>query len=425
LSLSKKSLVSVAPSAARLTTSLRDIGYEFPSAVADLVDNSIAAEASRVEIIIRSDGADSLVMIADDGHGMTQNGLTEALRFGSRRAYRSGDLGRYGLGLKTASLSQCRSVTVVSRRVGQKTAHARQMDLDVIVEFDDWLITTPTRDKAVDHARGLLDGSGTVVIWRNLDRILLDRPDGGWAKRRVDALGPKVAEHLSLVFHRFLERDKDSGGVTLIVNGEKLQPWNPFAVSEEQTQAWAPQEFEVDTAGGSGKVRLTRYVLPSKDAFSSHGEFERMSGPRKWNRQQGLYIYRADRLVQWGGWAGMRSMDEHMKLARAALDFGTDLDVAFNINVAKMRAAVPPQLRLMLERPIHELCMAADERYRSAAKAGGRDRGTTAGPSGQGDVAVALRAAAMQAGEFPALKRIVEALRRTNPQVAQALGLAE
>jgi Histidine kinase-, DNA gyrase B-, and HSP90-like ATPase len=107
--------LQVTPSAARLTQSLRDIGYDFPAAVADIVDNSVAAGASTVEVDIEFDGADSRVFIADDGVGMTSHALTEALRYGTRRGYARGDLGRYGLALKTASLSQCRCLTVVSR----------------------------------------------------------------------------------------------------------------------------------------------------------------------------------------------------------------------------------------------------------------------------------------------------------------------
>src|SRR5258708_18111973 len=135
---------AITPSAARLTESLRDIGYDFPSAVADIVDNSIMAGAARVEILIEFDGADSSVLVADDGSGMTANGLVEALRYGTRRTYSRGDLGRYGLGLKTASLSQCRSVTVVTRsslmaaRVAVRTLH-----LDLIADWYELLVVDP------------------------------------------------------------------------------------------------------------------------------------------------------------------------------------------------------------------------------------------------------------------------------------------
>ena len=133
-----------------------------------------------------------------------------------------------------------------------------------------------------------------------------------------------------------------------------------------------------------GTVRLQRFVLPPRDEFSSHEEFERYSGPLNWNRQQGIYIYRADRLVQWGGWNGIRGIDEHTKLARASLEFDTDLDSVFNINVAKMRVTLPPQIRQMLERPINELCAYADDRYRKASRHAPQGADGTPAPSDHG-----------------------------------------
>ena len=184
----------ITPSAARLTESLRDIGYDFPAAVADIVDNSIAAGASRVDVTIGFDGEEPRVAIADDGEGMMPAGLLEALRFGSCRAYGRGELGRYGLGLKTAALSQCRSVTVATRprvaRGGGVTVLA--MDLDLIAERDEWLAVEPSCDRVTDWARErLAAGPGTVVIWRKLDRALPEqRSDGGWARRGGPAGGP-------------------------------------------------------------------------------------------------------------------------------------------------------------------------------------------------------------------------------------------
>jgi hypothetical protein len=431
---------AVTPSAARLTESLRDIGYDFPSAVADIADNSIMAGASRVEILIEFDGVDSVVSIADDGSGMTANGLVEALRYGSRRSYSRGDLGRYGLGLKTASLSQCRSVTVVTRN-GTPAGRmpVRTLDLDLIAEWDEWLIVEPTRDAEVERAREwLAETSGTVVIWRKLDRVLPEKnPDGGWARRRLAAMAVKTVEHLGTVFHRFLEDDGDRQ-LVIMVNGEKVEPWNPFAPGEPGRTELPLQRFEVVVGEMSGKVSLQRFILPSRDQFSSAIQFEKLSGPLNWNRQQGLYIYRAGRLVQWGGWNGVRGIDEHTKLARASLDFDTDLDAMFNINVAKMRVTIPPQLRQMLERPINELCGRADDAYRKTSrhttsanesKSGGRRSrppwlGSDADAEGLGqDAGLALRAAAMQAGEYEAFRRIAATLYKQAPEVAAALGL--
>ena len=429
---------TVPPSAARLTESLRDVGYDFPSAVADIVDNSIMAGATRVEIMIEFDGAGSSISIADDGAGMTANGLVEALRYGTRRAYTRGDLGRYGLGLKTASLSQCRSVTVVTRSARLRTPTAvRVLDLDLIAECDEWLVVEPVRDLAVAQARDWLgDSAGTVVIWRKLDRVLPEkRPDGGWARRRLEGLAAKTVEHLGIVFHRFLEGNRGRD-LVITVNGEKVQPWNPFAPSEPACSELALQRFEVVVGDVSGTVTLQRFVLPSRDQFSSTSQFEKLSGPLNWNRQQGLYIYRAERLVQWGGWNGIRGIDEHTKLARAALDFDTDLDSVFNINVAKMRVMIPAQLRQMLARPINELCGQADDAYRKTPRhsapdlAAGNDvdKEPSAAPekprkAPSADTALALRAAAMHAGEYEAFQRIVTTLQQQAPEVAAALGL--
>jgi hypothetical protein len=432
----------VTPSASRLTESLRDIGYDFPAAVADIVDNSVAADARNVEVDIEFDGAYSRVFIADDGRGMTPAALTEALRYGTRRTYDSSDLGRFGLGLKTASLSQCRCVTVVSRAgapSGRKSA--RMLDLDLVAEWDDWLIVDPgLSDRDAVRARSYLaDGPGTVVLWRDLDRVLPgNRPDGGWARRRMASLAQRAAEHLSMVFHRFLEGTAGDG-LTITVNGAKLSPWNPFAPEEPATLELPAQEFEIEDGRSVGKVRLSRFVLPSHDRFRDPAGFERLSGPLKWNRQQGIYIYRAGRLVQWGGWAGIRAIDEHTKLARATLEFETDLDTMFNINVAKMRVSVPPQLRQMLEQPINELCMRADAAYRRTGRSEGSpksgraaegssqaapDREPAAAPvSALSEAGLALRAAAMHAGEYEAFGRIMRALRANAPDVASVLGL--
>ncbi len=429
--------VSITPSAARLTESLRDIGYDFPAAVADIVDNSVMAGASHIDVSVEFDGEDSYVVISDDGEGMTGNGLVEALRYGSRRSYGRSDLGRYGLGLKTASLSQCRSVTVATcRRSARGNVHVRTLDLDLIAEWDEWLVVEPLPASVVQRsAERLASEPGTAVIWRKLDRVLPEkRPDGGWARRRLDAMAAKTAEHLGLVFHRYLEGG-EGRGLVITVNGRKVEPWNPFAPGEPTTIELALQRFEISLGDVSGNVTLRRFVLPARDEFSSLEEFEHYSGPLNWNRQQGIYIYRAGRLVQWGGWNGIRGIDEHTKLARAALDFDTDLDSVFNINVAKMRVTLPSQIRQMLDRPINELCGYADDRYRKASRHDVNEQ-PQAHPGqassnplrespvpARSDVGLALRAAAMQAGEYEAFGRIVAVLTEIAPGIASSLAL--
>jgi hypothetical protein len=424
--------VDVTPSARRLTDSLRDIGYDFVGALADIVDNSISAGARQVDVLVEFDGAASRVIIADDGYGMTERELSEALRFGSRREYESGDLGRYGLGLKTASISQCRRVTVVTRRSEvYKRIAALSLDLDHVSKTDRWEVIEPPVDSAAPRALEWLDENpGTVVLWENLDRILPERrPEGGWAKRRLDQLAARASEYLGMVFHRFIEGEAAGDRVVISVNGEKVRPWNPFAPGEEDRVSLTTKIFEVVLGRSHGLVTLKPYVLPPRDRFSSHGEFERMSGPLKWNRQQGLYIYRADRMIQSGGWCGIRAADEHTKLARASLDFHTDLDQVFQINVAKMRVHVPAEVRMQLEKSLHELCHQADAVYRRDA-AHGRRSDDPETPVTQAklallpaqDVSAALMAAALEIGEYEALERILTHLHEQSPDLAASLG---
>ena len=421
----------VAPSAARLTGSLRDIGYDFPTAIADLVDNSVAAGANRVNIETHFAPNESYVLVSDDGEGMTRDNLLESLRFGSRRTYEHNELGRFGLGLKTGSFSQCRRLTVVTRHSPkQRRIHVQTLDLTVIERLDQWVVHVDESSQAIDRAVSILEeGPGTVVVWEDLDRILPERyAESGWGRRRLTSLANKAAQHLSMVFHRFIEGMDGRPELVLSVNGEKLLAWDPFARSELHTKAFPEERFEIETRGGSADVRFRGFVLPPRGRFSNPDEFERMSGPLKWNRQQGLYIYRADRLVQFGGWCGVRGIDEHTKLARASIDSDTDLDEAFQINVAKMRVDLPPALKQMIERPIHELCMTADDAYRKAANQSEKRTPAKHGSSSDGvplgEVGVALKAAMLDcSGDLRSFRASISALKKRHPELARGLNL--
>lgn len=421
---------SAAPSAARLTSSLRDVGYDFVSAVADLIDNSISAEATDIRVEIEFAGWDSTIYIADNGSGLNPRGMTEALRFGSRRTYDSGQLGRYGLGLKTASLSQARSLTVVSRPADRRRPVWRSLDLDLIAELDEWVLAENPRDRAIARSEEMLGaGTGTVVIWQKLDRVLPPSgADSGWAKRRFEVLIDKTKRHLAVVFHRFLTGENKAPRINIRVNGDKVRPWDPFVRREPGTQQLPAQNFELENATGVGSVELRRYILPDKKSFSSLDAFEGAAGPLKWNRQQGLYIYRENRLVQWGSWGGTRGIDEHTKLARASLDFTCDLDEVFNINVAKMRVSVPAQLKQMLDRPVSELCILADRVYRrhnsdaldqSDEKPESSGRGPANGTLSE--VGLALKASAIQSGQHEGFKKVMAVMRERHPELAAGM----
>lgn len=423
--------IEVAPSAARLTGSLRDIGYDFTTAVADLVDNSIAAGATRINVYTQFVPHGSYVLISDDGTGMSETALVEALRFGTRRDYGRNELGRFGLGLKTGSFSQCRRLTVVTRTAPTRARfNVMTLDLNRIARTDRWDITANESSPAIERAKDLLrESPGTVVVWEDLDRVLPERyAETGWGRRRLSSLAGRTADHLSMVFHRFIAGQvAGRGEVVMCVDDTKLLPWDPFAPDEPARAVMPEQVFEVEAGGDSSEVRFRGVVLPARDRFSSLEQFERLSGPQKWNRQQGLYIYRADRLVQHGGWSGVRGIDEHTKLARASVDFDTDLDEAFQINVAKMHVELPPVVKQMLERPIHELCVLADDAYRRSANHAGRSGAAAKPPKASDtalrDVGIALKAALVEDRTLEDYRSALDLIRARHPDLAEQLGL--
>jgi hypothetical protein len=109
---------------------------------------------------------------------------------------------------------------------------------------------------------------------------------------------------------------------------------------------------------------LEPFVLPHQSDFSSPESFRRASGPANWNQQQGFYVYRANRLIQSGGWCRIRTLDEHTKLARVALRFSPQLDDAFRVNVAKMRVQLPAGMREPIAEAIFPVTKLANEVYR-------------------------------------------------------------
>jgi len=371
-----RSTIEVIPSASRLIRSLRDVGYDFVHAVADLVDNSIAAKATEVAIELRFDGEDSWVRVVDNGTGMSGTTITEAMRFGSERDYAPDDLGKFGLGLKTASLSQCSRLTVASRTdPASRKIEARQWDLAHVEKANRWEIIDLSADER-PHVltEPLQERRGTVVLWEWLDRVLGYKiPWGDKARTGFLRTAEQLDEHLGMVFHRFLSGEaRWRKKVKITINSTVVRPWDPFAREEKATIPFDQREFDVPADGGRGLVRYAAYVLPHQDRFSTPRAFNHYAGPSKWNYQQGFYIYRADRMIQSGGWCYMRTCDEHTKLARVALDFLPDLDSAFELNVSKARVNLPADLKNQMKPHIENLVKQARKVYGSGPKAGTR-----------------------------------------------------
>lgn len=339
----------VPPPAASLAESLRAFGYDLPTAIADLVDNSIFAGASNVWIQFHWDGKNSAIAITDDGCGMDEATLRDAMRPGSKNPRDTRDpqdLGRFGLGLKTASFSQARCVTVRTKSKKNKIV-SRCWDLDHIARVNDWQLLHKHSKLVTQLSARLADlPSGTSVVWERLDRLTAgeDTADSH-AEDRFLAKADSVRDHLACVFHRFL---KGQRALRLHMGKLLVEPWDPFlADGKHATICVAVERIKF----GGAAVEVEPFILPhlSKVDAATH---KRAAGPRGWNLHQGFYVYRNRRLLVAGDWLGIKGWkpEEHYKLARIRVDLPNTLDLAWEIDVTKSKATPPASLRLELER---------------------------------------------------------------------------
>lgn len=267
--------VMVEPRAAALIESMRDIGYTLETALADIVDNSISAAASRVTVRVSPSGPLRIAII-DDGRGMSPEELIAAMRPGSsdpRAARAAGDLGRFGLGMKTASFSQCRRMTVVSRQGGRMAAAA--WDLDRVAESDRWAVVMPEDPESIPHVDELI-GDGTLVLWEQVDRVV-DDPSTDAGRSEIDRRLDDAVRHLELVFHRFLAGESGLPKVEMDINGRALEPFDPFHSKHPATQRLPEDRIDV----GGRPVVITAFTLPHHNKVS----------PAEWSRYEGVGGY--------------------------------------------------------------------------------------------------------------------------------------
>jgi hypothetical protein len=329
------------PRAAELLESLRAFGYDLPTAIADLIDNSIAARAQNVWIDLHWNGKDSRILIRDDGTGMDERRLVEAMRPGSvgpLAERHSNDLGRFGLGLKTASISQCRRLTVLSKTAGGAT-NVCCWDLDYIrsTGTGEWRLLKGNDLLAPkDLAMLAKQRHGTVIFWDNLDQLVGEAGDE--AEKHFRQRADQVRDHLAMVFHRFLSGRR---ALTVHLNDREIEPWDPFL---EAAPATDPQPEEALGRGASA-ITVKPFVLPHHSKLSSEMHAAG-AGPRGWNAHQGFYVYRNRRLLVAGDWLGLgMQQEEHFKLARIRIDMANTADLAWQIDVKKARARPPSELR--------------------------------------------------------------------------------
>jgi hypothetical protein len=356
----------VPPDPAAMIESMRAFGYGLPSAIADLVDNSITAGARNIWIGFGWAGDDSRILILDDGAGMDATELRSAMRLGSRSAREERaprDLGRFGLGLKTAAFSQGRSLTVASRR-GPGDAAVRRWDLDHVTETSSWSLQLTPRPGSAAFLLPLEKlRHGTAVLIERLDRLAgeTDTEDTN-AHDHFLQQADRVDAHLGMVFHRFLT---GSGRVRIQVNKRPVEPWDPFLIGKRHVQLLPEERFSFD----GGTVTVRPHVLPHFSKLDA-ADHRRGAGDRGWNDHQGFYVYRAKRLIVAGDWLSLPRMqkEEHYKLARIQIDIDNSMDLAWQIDVRKATARIPSALRIELRRIAIATRRHAAEAYRYRGK---------------------------------------------------------
>jgi len=325
--------VEVPPNAGAFIEGIRSLGYTLTDAVADIVDNSITAGASLINVDFHWNGADSWIRCTDNGTGMSADVLKEAMRIGSRSPSElraDNDLGRFGLGLKTASFSQSRRLSVRTREAGGETL-TRCWDVDRVIQTNRWQLLTQAPD---ERAAALLDqipdqASGTVVLWEHLDRIQPGVSPGKASNLFLEDIAD-VTNHLSVCFHRFLGPD---GNLTIRVNGETVEPWDPFHEDNDATLMYPEEQL------GDGREATTvqAFVIPR----SSLPSVTEASGYTNLTPRQGFYVYRERRLLVAGGWLGLVSDHDDFALARIRVDITNAVDREWKVDVRKSKA-VPP-----------------------------------------------------------------------------------
>lgn len=334
------------PRAVAMIEALRGLGYSTATALADIIDNSIAAGAKNVDLTFDWNGRKSLVRIEDDGRGMSATELDCAMRLGEKNPLdhrADDDLGRFGLGLKTASFSQCRRLTVAS--VGPDGLQCLRWDLDVIAasEGDGWNLLEGPDDSSTDLVEQFgCRSHGTLVLWEEMDRVVTD----SFGEQDFLNLIDRVERHLAMVFHRYLEGTRPR--LRLCIAGRSIRPWDPF-LSGHPAKPWhSPPAL----CPGMRGVEVECHVLPHKDRLTSK-EHESAQGPDGWTAQQGFYVYRNERLLVAGSWLGLGqgrgwTKDEAHRLARIRLDIPNWADAAWKIDIRKSTARPPVEVRSWL-----------------------------------------------------------------------------
>jgi hypothetical protein len=406
-----------------LLESLRGLGYSTGAALADIIDNSISAGASEIRLDFSWEGSSSRITVLDNGRGMSDAELESAMRLGDKNplaARLAHDLGRFGMGLKTASFSQCRRLTVAAKKDGEMCC--LRWDLDELAANPEggWLLFEGPAQGSNSFIAGLRDRqTGTVVLWEQMDRVVT----AGFTSNDFHDLIDTVESHLAMVFHRLLQGPRSK--LKLLLNGRAVAPWDPF-MTGHPAKPWTSPITNHPT--DCGTVTVQAHVLPHRDKLTAP-EFDANAGPTGWTAQQGFYVYRNERLLVAGGWLGLGgarvwNREEAHRLARIRLDIPNTADADWKIDVRKSTARPPVSLRPWLT--------LLAENTRERARRVFAYRGTPAPAKGNVSIEQAWRVDRLKAGvryrieeSHPSVAAVLENAGQLAPLVKSMLRVIE
>lgn len=343
---------------------LMRIGYTMPSAVSDILDNSITANAKNIEIRSLPGLEEPNLSIVDDGEGMSPDELIHNMRIGCKDPSDErlrGDLGRFGSGLKTASFSQARRLTVISKKVGGPLC-AAIWDIDRIENENTWCLEILEEDELKSHPLILLDSQlrqGTQVIWEKLSCI--NKTSHSLDNETIMSANlSDLSDYISLHFHKFMEGQNKR---SISINGRKLEPIDPFMSRSQGYQEGRSEKLRCK----GGYIEINTHVLPHFNRMESK-PLERLGGANGIVQNQGLYIYREGRLINAGGWLGLAKTSQLGALARVEVNVPSSLDQDWATDVKKASLQLPPRIKKELRKFLSDPIKRSKRVYRYRGK---------------------------------------------------------
>ncbi len=368
------------PDPERIVNGLRDTGYNFNTAIADIVDNSIAANATVVNIDVYLDPDMHVhASVADNGCGMDLEGLKNAMKYGSRERTEKNSLGKFGLGLKTASTAFCKCFSLISRNSADTELIKVQWDLDYIASKGSWMLQFPQiEDDEIDLLEATAgNGSGTLVVWEKVDRLMKDYKNMKSAEKGLARILDELKFHLSMVFQRYLDtNDKRVKNVSICVNTEDLKPWDPFCTKEPKTELLQEENVPVGLPDGTtANFHIAAYIIPKKGEYSSAQAEKEARGS---NDFQGIYVYRENRLIHSGDWFGFLKKEPHFTLLRVDFSFDYMMDELLSVDIKKSRILLIGELANYIMNFLGAPRREAEKRYREKETKDVHNAGETA-----------------------------------------------